>query len=148
MEKAQHIFTLREAQAMLPVFTQLLRKAVQAQREAEAVTRELQELRHRIAVAGGSSVEIRHWATRRAEGELAQRTLTDAVGEISATGVQVKDLGRGLLDFPCRIEGEVVLLCWKIGEPAITHWHPLDEGFAGRRPLDSRFPDGDRWPEQ
>jgi hypothetical protein len=53
--------------------------------------------------------------------------------------VQVKDLDIGLLDFPCKVEGEVLLLCWKLGEPAITHWHGVSEGFAGRKPVDARI---------
>jgi hypothetical protein len=50
--------------------------------------------------------------------------------------VQVKDLDIGLLDFPCRVNGEIILLCWKLGEEGITHWHGVEEGFAGRKPID------------
>jgi len=53
--------------------------------------------------------------------------------------VQVKDLDIGLLDFPCQVEGEVILLCWKRGEEKITHWHGVAEGFAGRKPIDDRI---------
>ena len=44
-----------------------------------------------------------------------------------------------LLDFPCRVDGEIVLLCWKLGEEKITHWHSPEEGFAGRKPIDERI---------
>jgi hypothetical protein len=54
--------------------------------------------------------------------------------------VQVKDLAIGLLDFPCQVDGRTVLLCWKLGEKQITHWHGLEEGFAGRKPVDDRIP--------
>ena len=47
----------------------------------------------------------------------------------------MKDVGEGLVDFPTRREGEEVLLCWKLGEGEITHWHGLEEGFPGRKPL-------------
>ena len=63
----------------------------------------------------------------------------DTVAEIDSIGVQVNDLEEGLLDFPYVMDGKTVLLCWKLGEPAITHWHTEEEGFAGRKPLDSRF---------
>jgi hypothetical protein len=53
--------------------------------------------------------------------------------------VQVKDLDIGLLDFPCKVEGEILLLCWKLGEPAIAHWHGTGEGFAARKPIDGRI---------
>ena len=63
----------------------------------------------------------------------------DALAEIDSIGVQVKDIDIGLLDFPCIVEGQVVLLCWKMGEDAITHWHSPEEGFAGRKPIDERI---------
>jgi len=51
----------------------------------------------------------------------------------------VKDLDIGLLDFPCEVEGKIVLLCWKMGEKSITHWHGTDEGFASRKQIDERI---------
>jgi hypothetical protein len=46
----------------------------------------------------------------------------------------------GLLDFPCRLDDEVVLLCWRMGETAIEHWHTIEQsGFQGRQPVDERF---------
>ena len=66
----------------------------------------------------------------------------DALAEIDSIGVQVKDLGIGLLDFPCEVEGQIILLCWKLGEKAITHWHGMQEGFAGRKPIDERIARG------
>jgi hypothetical protein len=51
----------------------------------------------------------------------------------------VKDLDIGLLDFPCQVEGRTVLLCWKLGEQGITHWHDTSEGFAGRKPIDDKI---------
>jgi hypothetical protein len=54
-------------------------------------------------------------------------------------GVEVKDLDIGLLDFPCEVDGQIVLLCWKLGEKGITHWHGVSEGFAGRKPVDERI---------
>ena len=59
-----------------------------------------------------------------------------AVDELQALGVLVKDLDRGLVDFPALRGGEEVLLCWQVGEDAVAHWHGVDEGFAGRKPLD------------
>jgi hypothetical protein len=83
---------------------------------------------------------VRHWAHRRAERDKALQKAKDALAEITAIGVQVKDLDLGLLDFPCKVEsGEIILLCWKLGETAITHWHGLEEGYAGRKPIDGRI---------
>ena len=59
-----------------------------------------------------------------------------AVEQLQRLGVLVKDLDRGLVDFPTLRDGEEVLLCWRVGEEEIAHWHGVDEGFAGRKPLD------------
>lgn len=61
--------------------------------------------------------------------------LQDAVKEITDRGILVRDIGRGLVDFPSNREGEIVHLCWQRGEPSIDWWHPTDTGFAGRRRL-------------
>jgi Uncharacterized conserved protein (DUF2203) len=50
--------------------------------------------------------------------------------------VVVRDLERGLVDFPALLDGDEVYLCWLIDEPAIEHWHGVEAGFAGRQPLD------------
>ncbi len=56
--------------------------------------------------------------------------------EISETGVQLKDYSRGLIDFPSRRDGRIVLLCWQLGEPDnIEWWHEMEAGFNGRQPL-------------
>jgi hypothetical protein len=62
--------------------------------------------------------------------------LEACVEELALLGVQVKDAETGLLDFPARREGEDVLLCWRLGEDEVAWWHGLEEGFAGRRPID------------
>jgi hypothetical protein len=54
-------------------------------------------------------------------------------------GCVVKDLDIGLIDFPALYRGKEVYLCWRLGEPDIDFWHPTDEGFAGRRPIDGEF---------
>jgi hypothetical protein len=62
--------------------------------------------------------------------------LRDAVAELQELDVVLRDLDRGLLDFPSLREGREVYLCWQDGEDAIRYWHEPDAGFAGRRPLD------------
>ena len=132
-------FTLGEAQTLLPVVEALLRKAQEAQVRAEELEYEMQQLSHRIFLSGGMHVDVSAAARRRAERDKAVQSGRDTLAEIDSIGVQVKDLEQGLLDFPYVMDGKTVLLCWKLGEPAITHWHTEEEGFAGRKPLDSRF---------
>jgi hypothetical protein len=132
-------FTLDEAQMLLPVLESLLRQAINGKKLIETVDGELQETAHRVFLNGGTLLNVVHLARRKAEREKAIRRVKDALAEIDATGVQVKDIDIGLLDFPCKVEGEILLLCWKLGEPTITHWHGVSEGFAGRKPVDARI---------
>lgn len=136
---ADRSFTLDEAQSLLPVLESLLRTAIDGKKLIETVDAELQELAHRVFLSGGLLVNIVQVARRKAEREKTIQRVKDALAEIDATGVQVKDLDIGLLDFPCQVEGRTVLLCWKLGEPGITHWHDTSEGFAGRKPIDDRI---------
>jgi hypothetical protein len=133
-------FTLDEAQELLPVLEGLLRQAISGKKQIEEIDKELKEVAHRVFLTGGMLLPLVRLARRKAEREKSAQQVKDAVSEINATGVQVKDLDIGLLDFPCVVDGRTVLLCWKLGEKAITHWHGLEEGFAGRKPIDERIP--------
>ena len=132
-------FTLDEAQSLLPVLESLLDRAIEARRAAEEIGEELQELNHKIFLSGGMFLDVDSLRKRRKAYDAQLQTVKDSLAEIDAIGVQVKDLDTGLLDFPCLIDGETVLLCWKMGESRIEFWHTLDGGFAGRQPLDDRF---------
>lgn len=133
---SQRTFTLDEAQVLLPVLESLLRRSIEGKQLIEKIEAEFQEVSQRIFLGGGTRVDIAHLAARKAEKEKALQRVKDALAEIDATGVQVKDLDTGLLDFPCRVNDQVILLCWKLGEKQITHWHGLEEGFTGRKPID------------
>ena len=132
-------FTLDEAQSLLPVLESLLKRAIEGKREADEVEAGLSEIARRIYLSGGMKVDTAVVAQKRAEMEAHLQRVRENLAEIDAIGVQVKDLETGLLDFPCRVDDQVVLLCWRLGEPAIEHWHTLDAGFKGRQPLDERF---------
>jgi hypothetical protein len=132
-------FTLDEAQSLLPVLESLLRSAIAAKKLMDEVDAEIQALHHRIFLNGGMFLEIVPLARRKAERNRGEQRAKDALAEIDSIGVQVKDLDIGLLDFPCEVDGRKILLCWKLGENAITHWHGVDEGFAGRKPIDARI---------
>jgi hypothetical protein len=136
---ADRTFTLEEAQMLLPVLESLLRSAIGGKKLMEEVEGEMQELSHRIFLNGGTHVDVVAVARRKAERGKAEQRAKDALAEIDSIGVQVKDIDTGLLDFPCEVEGKTVLLCWKMGEKAITHWHGTSEGFAGRKLIDERI---------
>jgi hypothetical protein len=132
-------FTLDEAQSLLPVLESLLRTAINSRKFMEEVEAEMQALSQRIFLNGGTHVDVIPIAKRKAERAKAEQRAKDALAEIDSIGVQVKDLDIGLLDFPCMVDGRIILLCWKLGEKSITHWHGTQEGFAGRKPVDERI---------
>jgi hypothetical protein len=136
---ADRTFTLEEAQSLLSILESLLRTAINSKKIMEDVEAEMQALTHRIFLNGGTHVDVVAVARRKAERARAEQRAKDALSEIDSIGVQVKDLDIGLLDFPCEVDGHVVLLCWKMGEKSITHWHGTDEGFVGRKPIDERI---------
>src|SRR5947209_20566078 len=132
-------FTLDEAQSLLPVLESLLRTAMKAKQVIEEADAEMQALHDRLFLSGGMFLDIVPLARRKAERVKAEQHAKDALAEIDSIGVQVKDLAIGLLDFPCEVDGQPILLCWKFGERSITHWHGVQEGFAGRKPIDERI---------
>jgi hypothetical protein len=135
-------FTLEEANALLPVVESLLGQVISAKEEAERLESEIQSLRQRIFLSGGMTIDIAGVALNRTEGEAQVQRAKEVLAEMDSIGVQVKDLDTGLLDFPCRVDGELVLLCWRRGESRIEYWHTLEAGFRGRQPLDARFGHG------
>jgi len=132
-------FTLGEAQTLLPVVEALLRRAQAAGVHAAELEMEMQALSQKIFLLGGMHVDVTVVARRRAELDKSVQETKDTLAEIEAIGVQTKDLDKGLLDFPCVIDGKTILLCWKLGEKEIGYWHSSEDGFAGRKPLDARF---------
>ncbi|PYP85556.1 MAG: DUF2203 domain-containing protein [Candidatus Angelobacter sp. Gp1-AA117] len=135
----QKTFTLAEAQTLLPVLKSLLKRGMDAKIIIEQTEKELQDLKHRILLSGGLMVDVPATARKRAESDKAVQDAKDALAEIEAIGVQIKDLDVGLLDFPCVVDDEIVLLCWKYGEEKIEYWHGVEEGFRGRKPIDERI---------
>jgi hypothetical protein len=141
---ANRTFTLNEALDLLPVLETLLRRAATNKQRVAEIDAQFQQVNQRIMMHGGLSVDIVPLAHLRAERDKLSQSITDALSEITAMGVQVKDLDIGLLDFPCVVDGRVVLLCWKMGEETITHWHGVDEGFAGRKPITDKIANAGR----
>jgi hypothetical protein len=127
-------FTPEEANAALTHVRPLVERMVAHRRaHVEALERQ-EELEGRIRGNGGG-IPPAQLAETAAEVERHARELARAVDDIVELGVEVKDLEEGLVDFPALRNGETVLLCWRLGEDEIRHWHTVQEGFAGRRPL-------------
>lgn len=132
-------FSLDEAQSLLPILESLLRRAIEAKATAGQVEAEMQMLSQNIFLSGGMQVDVAAAARKRMAQRAAVQQAQDAIQEIDSIGVQVKDLDKGLLDFPCQLGEQTVLLCWQLGEAKIDYWHTMEAGFGGRQPLDERF---------
>jgi len=132
-------FTIDEAQSLLPVLESLLKRAIDAKKAAEEVESVLSELARRIYVSGGMKVDAAAVVKQRAEMDEQLKLARETIAEIDEIGVQVKDIETGLLDFPYRLDDQIVLLCWRMGETSIEHWHTIEAGFQGRQPVDERF---------
>jgi hypothetical protein len=132
-------FTIDEAQSLLPVLESLLKRAIDGKKAAEQVESGLSDLAKKIYASGGMKVDTAGVVKQRAEMDAHLKLVRECIAEMDAIGVQVKDIESGLLDFPCRLEDQVVLLCWRMGEPTIEHWHTVEAGFKGRQPVDERF---------
>ncbi len=129
-------FTLAEAQQLLD---SELRALAERMVEACAALRDLESRWRKLVIAIGSNggnmerPEVRD--LQRAV-EAAHAELNEIVARFTDQGVQVKDMDRGLIDFPAEVDGQDALLCWHVGEERIAFWHSPQDGFAGRKPLE------------
>jgi hypothetical protein len=132
-------FTLREARAALPAVSRDIRDAVQAKGRYQEADGLLQALGQRILMRGGMMVDTAAAEAWKKQRESGAHTLKSTLGRIEELGVVVKDLDVGLLDFPTLYRGQEVYLCWRMDEADIDFWHGTQEGFAGRKLIDSEF---------
>jgi len=131
---AERHFTPEEANALLEQVRPAAELLVAHRRAFTVAAARRARLTQRISGNGGDfdpqePSELDEQLQREAE------AVAHAVEELQALGVLVKDLDRGLVDFPALRDGEEVLLCWQVGEAEVAYWHGLEEGFAGRKPL-------------
>ena len=123
------LFTVEEANALLPSVRQILRKLQNSRRRLAGYNADAKQAAEQAEKGGGGI----------GAGLLYAQLLTNFAGQMTdleALGVQLKDFDRGLVDFPSLRDGRVVLLCWQLGEgDTLEWWHDIDAGFAGRTPL-------------
>jgi hypothetical protein len=127
-------FTVEEANEVLPAVRVFLER-IQGHRVTLAQAQaEHAELAQQIAGNGG---DLSPHEVAEVQGKVEEEAAAVArcIEGIQELGGMVKDLDAGLVDFLHKREGEDVLLCWRMGEDEITHWHGLEEGFAGRKPI-------------
>ena len=123
------LFTVEEANALLPSVRQILQKIQRSRRRLGA-------FRHQSKLAAEGAEQGGGGMANGLQYAVILTRFTDEMSELEALGVQLKDFDRGLVDFPSLRDGRVVLLCWQLGEgDELEWWHDLDAGFAGRTPL-------------
>jgi len=131
---AERHFTPEEANAALEEVRPIAEALVAHRREmAVAATRQAR-LVQRIAGNGGD-FDPQEPREIEEQFESEGQDVARCVEELERLGVLVKDLDRGLVDFPALRGDEEVLLCWEVGEDEVAYWHGVEEGFAGRKPL-------------
>lgn len=127
----RRLFTVAEANALLPELIPILESLRDNKARLEEARDALAKLTPAMRSNGYGMAAV---GLERRVGNLAAK-LTRGIERVTTLGVELKDLDHGLIDFPTRREGRIVLLCWRLGEGALAFWHELDEGFAGRQPL-------------
>ena len=124
------LFTIQEANALLPSVRTILANIQRAHRRLTPFRDEARKAAEAAEQGGGGIEDGVAYAIILTE-------LTTQMSELDTLGVQLKDFERGLVDFPSLRDGRVVLLCWQLGEgDELEWWHDVDAGFAGRTPLD------------
>ena len=128
------LFTIDEANQLLPLVSAITKDLV-------GLSTELVERRQRLTMLmtgrereAGNPYSDELTAVEAEIDKDAQR-LRGYVEELIHLGVEPKSAMEGLIDFPSKLEDRVVLLCWKLGEPEVMHWHEIDAGFAGRQSI-------------
>jgi len=123
------LFTVEEANALLPTVRGVVRQVQRAYKRVAASQEAARVAADRAKLGGGGIPGGSLYVTALSE-------LAEHAGRLEALGVQLKDYGRGLIDFPSLRGGRVVLLCWQMGEgDQLEWWHEVEAGFAGRQSL-------------
>jgi len=124
----EKIFTLAEAQSVLPRLRSLLTEIGDKWRHIRELNPDVQKARDKASFDGYSKSGVEYVES--------VSHLMFLIHQIKDMGVLLKDADRGLCDFPYMRQGKVVYLCWQLGEDDIQYWHDIETGFAGREPLD------------
>ncbi len=128
------LFTPEKANGLLPAIEPLMRRLMGWRQELREHQQVLEAFRARASRSGGV-LPGQSYAEAKTETARLLAEIHEGVGQLESWGCVVKDLDKGLVDFLARRGGEQVYLCWRVGEPAIQYWHRLQDGFAGRKPL-------------
>ena len=121
-------FTLDEANSLIPWLVETFRKLELLRQEYTAIQERFADLERASGnLADGDKLKV--------SAEHLARQIEEGVEEILDQGILIRDVSRGLVDFPSHRNGREVYLCWIGGEERIDYWHETDRGFSHRKPL-------------
>lgn len=124
MTDEPRVYTAEEANALLPELAESLRRIQEAR---QVILEGGERVRRSAAIDGGGAVSQEYWD--------ALGSLRREIESMVERDIVLRDPETGLLDFPGRVDGQDVFLCWRLGEDRVEWWHGPESGFAGRRPL-------------
>ena len=135
-EEPFRLFTVEEANQLLPRLRRILAQLQEARRRLQDSQQQLAARYHGGPRANGHTSPRSEMASLTAASEDAQSQIAAAVEAIQELGGELKDPDRGMVDFRTEREGRVVYLCWLMEEPRVRYWHELDAGYRGRQLLE------------
>ncbi len=130
---APRLFTLEEAERTLPLVRRIVRDLMLEHPAWRRAVARYELLTGSAKAEGGEDDELR---STRTEVEQRAEKIGGFLAELEAVGAHFKGFESGLVDFYSMRDDRLIFLCWQFGEPRISHWHEIDEGFTGRRPVD------------
>jgi hypothetical protein len=132
-------FTHAEAERLVKRVRTLIEQLQKLHNDWIATEGEMDHICRNIVLNGGMIPPRQRLADLKLQhGRLIEQTKA-VLEQIQAFGCEVKDLEKGLVDFPTFYRGEMVYLCWRLGEERIAYWHTPQDGFRGRRLIDDEF---------
>ncbi len=134
-ENEVKVFTLREANELLPILAELLHDLRKKRDQAGEIEIQIDALE--LVSNSGEDASARELEKLMERHRQVVAEFYDIVDEIQSNGCFLKDVDLGLIDFYGVVKGRIVCLCWRIGEERIGFWHDVKEGYAGREPLTS-----------
>jgi hypothetical protein len=132
-------FTHAEAERLVTHVSALIGQIRNLQHNRIAAEGESDRICRNVMLNGGMIPPRQRLAELKLQQEQLVEQMQAALDQINAIGCEVKDLEKGLVDFPTLYRGQMVYLCWMLGEEAITYWHTPQDGFGGRRLIDEEF---------
>jgi hypothetical protein len=121
---AERTYTVEEADASLPELRVVLERV---RTNRQVILRAAERIRGQVAADGGGADGTDYWEARA--------SLKADIEALGGRDILLRDPETGLIDFPGQRDGRRIFLCWRLGEDHVAHWHELESGFGGRRPL-------------